>query len=193
VPEGRISSNLIEEEWKNLQHIFASLLMKETKQSIVVKKLSSYTRRNKTQRALWEFDKIIRSLHAARFIDDPLFRQSIRIALNRGEEFHQLTGAITNVGGNKFRGTTELELQVWNECVRLIANCIIYYNTLILSKIYETQEKLGNLQALEFIKRLSPIAWRHINLGGKYEFINSFVGINLDEMICNLDFNIKRT
>lgn len=191
VPEGRINENLIEEEWETLQYIFASLLMKDTKQSIVVKKLSAYARRNKTQRALGEFDKIIKSLHTARFIDDPLFRQSIRTALNRGEEFHQLTGAIAYVGGNKFRGTTELEIQIWNECIMLIANCIIYYNTLILSKIYEVQEKLGNLQALEFIKRLSPIAWRHINLIGKYEFMNSFIGINLDEMIANLDFAIK--
>lgn len=191
VPEGQISEKLIEEEWKNVQHIFTSLLMKDTTQSIVIKKLSSYTRRNKTQRALWEFDKIFKSLHTAHFIDDPLLRQSIRTALNRGEEFHQLTGAIANVGGNKFRGTTELELQIWNECIRLIANSIIYYNTIILSKIYEIQEKLGNLEALEFIKKLSPIAWRHINLSGKYEFINSFFSINLDEIISNLDFSIK--
>ena len=167
--------------------------MKGTKQNIVIKKLSAYTRRNKTQRALWEFDKILKSIHTARFIDEPPFRQSIRTALNRGEEFHQLTGAIAYVGGNKFRGTTELELQIWNECIRLIANCIIYYNTLILSKIYEVQEKLGNAHVLEFIKRLSPIAWRHINLSGIYEFINSFIGINLDEMISNLDFSVKKT
>lgn len=192
VPEGKINENLIEEEWANLQHIFVSLLMKDTKQSIVVKKLSSYTRRNKTQRALWEFDKIFKSIHTANFIDDPLFRQSIRTALNRGEEFHQLTGAITYVGGNKFLGTTELELQIWNECIRLIANCIIYYNTLILSKIYEVQEELGNMDVLEFLKGLSPIAWRHINLSGRYEFVNLFLGINLEEMITNLDFNRKK-
>jgi TnpA family transposase len=191
VPEGQINEKLIAEEWENLQHIFTSLLMKDTTQSIVIKKLSSYTRLNKTQRALWEFDKIFKSLHTAHFIDDPVFRQSIRTALNRGEGFHQLTGAIANVGGNKFRGTTELELQIWNECIRLIANSIIYYNTLILSKLYEIQEELGNLEALEFIKKLSPIAWRHINLSGKYEFINSFFAINLDEIISKLDFIIK--
>jgi len=191
VPEGTINEKLIEEEWGNLQHIFAALLMKDTKQSTIVKKLSSYTRRNKTQRALWEFDKIFKSLHTARFIDNPSLRQSIRTALNRGEGFHQLTGAITYVGGNKFRGTTELELQIWNECIRLIANSIIYYNTLLLSKIYEVQENLGNMEVLEFLKRLSPIAWRHINLSGRYEFISLFLGINLNEMIANLDFNSK--
>ncbi len=189
IPAGTYNTKLIEEEWDNIQHIFASLLVKKTTQSIIVKKLSSYERRNKTQMALWEFDKIIRGLHILRFIDDPVFRQCIRIALNRGEGFHQLTGAIANVGGNKFRGTTELELQVWNECIRLVANCIIYYNTLILSKIYSTQERSEDVQALKFIERLSPIAWRHINLGGRYEFINTSGDINLDEMIANLEFS----
>ena len=189
VPEGKFKTKLIEDEWNNLQHIFVSLLLKKTTQSIVVKKLSSYERTNKTQKALWEFDKIIRIFHILRFIDDPVLRQCIRIALNRGEGFHQLTGAIANVGGSKFRGTTELELQIWNECMRLVANSIIYYNTLILSKIYSVQERKGNAQALEFIERLSPIAWRHINLSGRYEFANSLDDINLDEMIANLEFN----
>jgi len=181
---------LIEDEWENIQHIFVSLLMKEKTQSIVVKKLSSYKRRNKTQAALWEFDKIFRSLHILHFIKDPVFRQCIRIALNRGEGIHQLTGALGDIGGGKFKGSTELELQIANECLRLVTNCIIYYNTAILSKIYETQEKAGNTQALDFLKRLSPIAWCHINLGGNYEFINQENPLNIDEMIANLDFDV---
>lgn len=162
--------------------------MKHTSQSIIVKKLSSYEKSHKTQKALWEYDKILRSLHTLRFIDDPRFRKAIRTALNRGEGYHQLTGKIAGVNGGKFRGTTEAELLVWNECSRFIANCIIYYNALILSKIYVTQEKLGNKEALEFIKRLSPIAWCHINFNGRYEFTNRFSEIDLDRMIMNLIF-----
>jgi len=30
---------------------------------------------------------------------------------------------------------TESEQQIWNECSRLIANAIIYYNTLIVSRV----------------------------------------------------------
>ena len=45
--------------------------------------------------------------------------------------------AISYVNSGKFRVKTEAEQQIWNECSRLIANAIIYYNTLILSRIYE--------------------------------------------------------
>jgi TnpA family transposase len=164
---------------------------KHTTQSVVVRKLSSYSRSNKTQKALWEYDKILKSLHTLRFIDDPSFRKSIRTALNRGEGYHQLTGKIASVNGSKFRGTTQLELFIWNECSRFVANCIIYYNALLLSKAYEIQEKLGNTQALEFIKRLSPIAWRHINFNGQYEFTSISTGIDLDSMVATLVFKFK--
>ena len=192
VPDGKINENLLEGEWDNAQHIFASLLMNHTTQSVVVRKLSSHERGSKTQKALWEYDKILMSLHTLQFIDDPRYRQIIRTALNRGEGYHQLTGKLGSVNGGKFRGTTELELAIWNECTRFIANCIIYYNALILSKIYEAQENLGNIEVLEFIKRLSPIAWRHIILNGRYEFTTIPVDIDLDKMIALLVFDLKK-
>ncbi len=170
VPDGQIHEKIIKDDWDSVQHIFASLLMKKTTQSVVVRKLSSHERSSKTQKALWEYDKILADMHTLQFINDPKRRQIIREALNRGEGYHQLTGKIGGVNGGKLIGTTELELEVTNECCRFIANCIIYYNALILSKIYEAQEKLGNEAALEFIRRLSPIAWRHIILNGRYEF-----------------------
>jgi TnpA family transposase len=80
VPEEKFNEKLIEEEWQNLQHIFASLLMKHTTQSIVVRKLSSHERGSKTQKALWEYDKILKDSHTLNFINDPRVRQVIRTA-----------------------------------------------------------------------------------------------------------------
>ena len=69
-------------------------------------------------------------------------------------------------------------------------------NALILSKIYQVLEKQGNTQALEFIKRLSPIAWCHLILDGFYQFRNVAETIDLEQMIENLVFedkNIKKS
>lgn len=51
--------SLIVEEWENLQRIFVSLALKTTTQSLIVHKLNSYARKNKTCQALWEYDNII--------------------------------------------------------------------------------------------------------------------------------------
>ena len=51
--------------------------------------------------------------------------------------------AISYVNSGKFRVKTEAEQQIWNECSRLIANAIIYYNTLLLSRVYEQKVAAG--------------------------------------------------
>lgn len=170
----------------------ASLLMRETSQSVVVSKLSSYKRSSKTKDALWEYDKILMSMHILRFIDDSVYQQAIRGALNRIEGYHQLIAKIGGVNGGKFRGTTEAELAIWNECCRFVANCIIYYSGIILSKIYQEQESLGNTDILEIIKRFSPIAWCHIILDGFYQFKDVAEAIDLEQMISNLVFDFDK-
>ncbi len=43
--------------------------------------------------------------------------------------------AISYVNSGKFRVKTEAEQQIWDECSRLLATAIIYYNTLLFSLV----------------------------------------------------------
>jgi TnpA family transposase len=72
-----------------MQRIFVSLALKTTTQSIIVGKLSAYARKNKTRRALWEYDHMIRSLYLLDYVDSPPLRRNVQRALNRGENDHQ--------------------------------------------------------------------------------------------------------
>jgi hypothetical protein len=91
----------------------------------------------------------------------------------------------------KLAGKTEIELTINNECARLLANCIIFYNASLLSGLYEHYKK--NKMEDEWLKiiRLSPVAWQHINLIGIYEFYNNKECLNLQELIQNLISNEK--
>jgi len=51
-PVRKLNIDLIVEEWENLQRIFVSLALKTTTQSIIVHKLNSYARKNKTRQAV---------------------------------------------------------------------------------------------------------------------------------------------
>ena len=57
-----------------------------------------------------------------------------------------------------------------HNCARLISNCIIYYNSALLSAFLQIQEKNGRQDVVDIISRLSPVAWQHINLNGEYAF-----------------------
>ena len=62
-------------------------------------------------------------------------------------------------------------------------NCIIFYNASILSRLLEHQERIGDMQSADATKKVSPIAWQHINLQGRYEFQKAPDALNMDAII----------
>ena len=188
-PIRKLNTQLIIEEWENIQRIVVSLALKTTTQSILVGKLSAHARRNKTRRALWEYDHIIRSLYLLDYIDSLELRQNVQHALNRGENYHRLRRAVSYANFGKLRFKTELEQQLWNECSRLITHCIIYYNATLLSALWEHHEKTGQTHAASLLKQVSPVAWQHINLHGRYEFSHGPDDIDIEEMVQRLARN----
>ncbi len=181
-PARKVYSALICQEWPNIQRIMASLAQKDVTQATIVRKLSSYARQNKTKKALWELDNICRTQHLLEFIDDVQVRQRVQKSLNRGEAYHRMRRAISYVNAGKFRVKTEAEQEIWNECSRLIANAIIYYNTALLSRVHAHKLAAGDPDAVARIQDISPVAWQHINLYGRFEFSESDSSIDLDAM-----------
>ena len=84
------------------------------------------------------------------------------------------------------RFKTEGEQQIWNDCGRLVANCIIFYNTSILSNVLRRQVENGDPSAARPLAPVSPVAWQHINLYGRYEFTKSFQLIDIDAIMQEL-------
>ncbi len=181
-PCKKINEDLIIEEWPNIQQIFTALLSGEKTQNIIVKKLSSHKRKSKTKDALWEYNNILMSIYLLWYIDDPELRRHVRTALNRTEGYHQLRRAVGNVGGGEFRGKGDMEILIWNECSRLVANAIIYYNAYMLSQILISKGGKLDKKMINLLRRISPIAWQHLNFLGMYDF--SFKNtLNIEEML----------
>jgi len=181
-PARKTFDALIIKEWPNIQRILASLAQKDVTQTTIVRKLSSYARQNQTKKALWELDNIRRTIHILDFIDDPQFRQSVQKVLNRGEAYHRMRRAISYVNSGKFRVKTEAEQQIWNECSRLMANAIIYYNMLLLSRVYEQKLAADDKEAIKILKGISPVAWRNINLTGNFDFTTDTSPVDIEAL-----------
>ena len=84
-------------------------------------------------------------------------------------------------------GRTDIEVEISNQCARLIANAIIYYNSAILSRLLTKCEASGNEKALALLKKISPAAWRHIHLNGHYTFHGDGQIIDLDVIVAGLE------
>ena len=74
------------------------------------------------------------------------------------------------MGGGDFRGLSEMEVEIWNECMRLIALIIIFYNMSLLSKLLSMKRSQKDKAAIKFLAAVSPVASQHFNLSGLYEF-----------------------
>ena len=143
-------------------------------------------------KALMELNKIIMSLYLLDYVDDEEMRQCVHRSLNRGESYHQLRAAIARIGGRKLIGKTDIELAINNECARLMAICIIFYNAFLLSKIYEYCKTHNLINECNKIVRLSPVAWQHINFVGRYEFTKNEELLNIDNKIEHLIKNLDQ-
>jgi TnpA family transposase len=187
-PVGQIDRQAIVDEKANIDRIVATLALKEMTQGTLVRKLCTYTQPNPTRRAIFEFDKLIRSIYTLRYLRDPQLERNVQRSQNRIESYHQLRSAIAQVGGKKeLTGKTDIELEISNQCARLIANAIIYYNSAILSRLLDKYEGRQNLKALALIKKISPVAWRHILMNGHYTFRHGRQLIDLDTIMATLD------
>ncbi len=76
--------------------------------------------------------------------------------------------------------------EISNQCARLIANAIIYYNSAILSRLLAKYGTSPSPKILAMIKKISPAAWRHIHLNGRYTFRDSGQMIDLDAIVAEL-------
>jgi TnpA family transposase len=180
-----INHKLIAEQWDEIQHIICSLSRKTTTQSIVIRKLSNG--KSRTLAALHEYDRLIKCIYALEYVDNSTLRHYVQQALNRGEAYHQLKRAITSVNGNKFRGGNDYQVSQWNDCARLVSNCIIYYNSALLSAFIQIHEKNGRQDIVDLISRLSPVAWQHINLNGEYSFNKGKNEIDLAGLLSDIE------
>jgi hypothetical protein len=95
-----------------------------------------------------------------------------------------LRAAVSRVNGKKqLIGKTDIEIDISNQCGRITANAIVYYNSALLSLILEKYKSSNNTKAIEKLKKISPVAWQHIHLLGRYMFYSSKHPIDLEEII----------
>lgn len=186
-PSGQIDRDLIISEKENINQVIATLALKEMSQSTFVRKLCALSPQNNTRKAVFEFNKLIRSIYTLKCILDPSILVNVHRSQNRVESYHALRGAISKTGGVKaLYGRSDIEVEISNQCGRLIALAIIYYNAAIQSRVL-LKIDLSNKKRQKYIKyKVSPVAWKHLNFTGKFHFYKNRYNINIDVLIENI-------
>ena len=188
-PAGRIDHQLIASEKANIDRVVATLGLKEMSQNILVRKLCSLSPHHPTRKAIFEFDKLVRSIYTLRYLRDPQLQRNVHRSQNRIESYHQLRAFIAEVSGKKhLTGRTDLDVAISNECGRLIANVVIAYNSILLSMLLSRRQTTEKENFLEMLRKISPVAWQHIHFLGHYLFRNDRQPIDLEAILAYAGF-----
>lgn len=192
-PIGQINDKLIKSQKRGLLRILLSLILQENTQTNIIRKLSSHARYARLKAALFEYDKIFNSTHVLNMIDQMPLRKALRTARNRTESYHQLQGIIRKMYSREFKGKRIVDNRVSAHASRLVANCIIAYNSIILNTVYEKMlnDKVSQ-DIIDEFARISPIAWSHILFTGQYNFKKNSGNIDLQEMARLIEKHLKQ-
>lgn len=186
-PAGQIDRQLIIDEKPNIDRIIATLALKEMSQATLVRKLCTLSGHHRTHKAIFEYDKLIRSIYTLKYMRDPQLQRNVHRSQNRIESYHQLRSVITQVSGKKHLiGHTDLDIAISNQCGRLLANVVIAYNSVLLSALLDRDKTEGDAKALAILQKISPVAWQHIHFLGHYAFRDKHEPIDVNALLENI-------
>ncbi len=183
----RIKTELIEEQWENILRLITTIKLKEETASQLFKRLSSYSNQHPLYRALKQFGRVVKSIFLLRYIDDLDLRQAIEKQLNKTESYHSFAKAIAFARNQELNYATREEQMIAEGCKRLIANAIICWNYLYITKKYKAATHEEKREIKKAIQNGSMVIWQHINFQGEYDFsdtkLKEALNFNLEELM----------
>lgn len=152
----------------DMLRVALSIKMGRITPSTILRKLGSYSRKNKLYQAFSELGKAVRTGFLLKYISDIDLRRTIQECTNKNESFNGFTKWV-NFGSDGVIGENNRDDQ--RKMIKynhLVANNIIFYNVYHMSTILQSLSLEGYYINDDIISSLAPYMTRHINRFGKY-------------------------
>ena len=167
----RIRPDRITQRWDDMLRVAATIRHGHLPASLLVSRLQASARQNLLTQAIQEYGRIIKTISILRYLHNEEHRRRIHTQLNKGESIHALRGEIHYANHGQIRRRDNDDQDLEGECLTLITNAVICWNT-----VY-TQAALTHLEQTtalpidgDLIARVSPTGHKHVNFLGRYEF-----------------------
>lgn len=152
--------------------------------STLLKRLGTYSRKNKLYFAFKELGKVIRTIFLLNYIDNPVMRQTIHAETNKTEEFHQYKRWLFFGGERIIAENIRYEQQKVVKYNQLVATMVILYTTAKMTQVLKQLTAEGHEITPELLGCLAPYWTSYINRFGDYN-------IDINRPIEPLDFHLN--
>jgi len=168
----------------DMLRVVVSIRLGKITASSSLRRLGTYSRKNKLYFAFRELGKAVRTLFLLRYIDDIEIRKTIQAATNKSEEFNGFVKWVFFGGEGVIAENVLHEQRKIVKYSQLVANMVILHNVEGMTRTLAELRKEGIELAPEILAGLSPYRTSHINRFGDYT-------LDLEKEIAPLDYSNK--
>jgi len=163
-----IDWDLLEKHWTDLVQVALSVRAGKLQPSILLRKLSHESRKNRLDQAFRELGRVIRTIFLLRYISEIPLRVQITKTTNIAERYNQFCQWICFALGGLMAENDPEELQKRVRYTDILANALMVQNVADLTKALEALEQRVYPIKAEDVEQLSAYMTEHLQRFGDY-------------------------
>ena len=164
-----INWKLIETHWQDIMQVVLSVKNGKVSSSLLLRKLSNYSKKNRLYKAFQELGRVIRTLFLLEYISDVKLRETITDTTNKAEAYNGLSEWVSFGSVNLVASNDPNEMEKAIKYNDIVTNSIILQNVIDMSEIIYQLRSEGIDTSKEDVSFLSPYITAHIKRFGDFQ------------------------
>lgn len=165
---GVVNWNLIKIHYGDLMRVVLSIKAGKVIPSTLLRKLGSYSHKNRLYQAFRELGKVVRTMFLLDYLSNTRMRREINAITNIVEKYHHFLDWVFFGKDGAITENEPLEQEKRLKYLDLVASAVILQNTVDISLAIRTLMARGEVVDYRHLKALSPYLTRHLKRYGDY-------------------------
>ena len=166
--DGVAQWQLIQTHWRDLMRVVLSIKAGKLLPSTVLRKLGSYSRKNRLYQAFRALGKVIRTMYLLRFISDRSLRREVTACTNIVESYHHFLDWLFFGKDGVITDNDPVEQEKRLKYLDLVASAVILQNTVDMTRVIHSLNASGFKINRRMLATLSPYLIRNLKRYGDY-------------------------
>ncbi|NJO97970.1 MAG: Tn3 family transposase [Pleurocapsa sp. CRU_1_2] len=159
---------LIQTHWQDLMQVVLSIKAGKLLPSTVLRKLGSYSRKNRLYQAFRALGKVIRTMYLLRFISDRALRREVTACTNIVESYHHFLDWLFFGKDGVITDNDPVEQEKRLKYLDLVASAVILQNTVDMTRVIHSLSAEGFKITRRMLATMSPYINRNLKRYGDY-------------------------
>ncbi len=163
-----IDWKLIETHFQDMLRVAVSIKAGHITAATILRRLGTYSRKNKLYFAFRELGKVVRSIFLLNYLSDADLRRTITATTNKCESYNNFTQWVAFGGGGVIAENSREDQRKFIKYNHLVSSLVIIHNVDAMTKILDALKSEGREFSREALGAIAPYRTDHINRFGDY-------------------------